>query len=100
MRNLSLYTDASKVAAGAVLLQDGLPLEFWSRRFTDTEKAYSTNEREALALVDAVLHFQTILQGVEYTAYTDHAALTRWLDNRPVNDRHARMDDQGATSHP
>ena len=87
---LSLYTDASKVAAGAVLLQDGLPLEFWSRRFTDTEKAYSTNEREALALVDAVLHFQTILQGVEYTAYTDHAALTRWLDNRPVNDRHAR----------
>ena len=87
---LSLYTDASKVAAGAVLLQDGLPMEFWSRRFTDREQAYSTNEREALALVDAVLHFQTILQGVEYTAYTDHAALTKWLDNRPVNDRHAR----------
>ena len=87
---LSLYTDASKVAAGAVLLQDGLPLEFWSRRFSEREQAYSTNEREALALVEAVLHFQTILQGTEYTAYTDHAALTRWLDNKPVNDRHAR----------
>ena len=87
---MSLYTDASKVAAGAVLLQDGLPLEFWSRRFQPRERAYSTNEREALAMVEAVLHFQTILQGVEYTVYTDHAALTRWLDNRPVNDRHAR----------
>ena len=47
---LALYTDASKVAAGAVLLQDGLPLEFWSRRFSPSEQAYSTNEREALAL--------------------------------------------------
>ena len=86
---LELYTDASDVAAGAVLLQDGLPLEFYSRRFTPTEQRYSTNEREALALVSSILHFKYLLMGHKFTAYTDHIALTRWLQKEPVSERHA-----------
>ena len=87
---LELYTDASDVAAGAVLLQDGYPLEFFSRRFSPTEQRYSTNEREALALVSSVLHFKTLLIGRPFVAYTDHIALTRWLYKEPVSERHAR----------
>ena len=36
-----LYTDASGVACGAVLLQEGEPVEFYSRRLTPVEQRYS-----------------------------------------------------------
>jgi len=65
-------------------------VEFFSKRFTKTEQRYSTNEREALALVLAVLHFKYVLIGIPFKVYTDHVALTSWLKNKPVNERHAK----------
>ena len=73
---LHLYTDASEVAAGAVLLQNGEPLEFYSKRFSPTEQRYTTNEREAFVLVSAI-HFKCLLLGREFAVFTDHIALTR-----------------------
>ncbi len=50
---LSLTVDASTVAAGASLQQgdvdDPRPLTFFSRKFTATERRYSTFGRELLA---------------------------------------------------
>ena len=87
---LSLYTDASDVAAGGALVQDDGVVEFFSKRFTQTEQRYSTNEREALALVLGVLHFKYVLIGTKFTVYTDHSSLTHWLRKTPVNERHAK----------
>ena len=87
---LELYTDASDVACGAVLLQDGKPVEFYSKKFTPTEQRYGTHEREAFGVVSAILHFRPILTGEEFVVYTDHKPLTYWLDKPPVNERHAR----------
>jgi hypothetical protein len=85
-----LYTDASCVAAGAVLLQDGQPVEFFSRKFSPTEQRYSTHEREALAVVTSILHFRFLLLGTQFVVFTDHKSLEFWLERAPVNERHAR----------
>ncbi|XP_037924348.1 uncharacterized protein LOC119660042 [Hermetia illucens] len=45
-----LTTDASSVAIGAVLSQNGKPITFLSRTLTPTEENYATNEREMLAI--------------------------------------------------
>ena len=85
-----LYTDASQVAAGAVLMQDNEPVAYFSRRFTPTEQRYDTHEREALAMVSACLYFKNLLLSIPFKVRTDHRSLERWLDKPPKTERHAR----------
>ena len=78
-----LATDASDAAAGAVLQQeahDGSclhPISFFSRKFTAAEKNYSTVEKETLALVLALKHFDVYLCVVvkPIVVFTDHNPL-------------------------
>lgn len=77
-----LTTDASDVAIGAVLSQGSIgsdrPIAYASRTLTDTEKRYSTIERELLAVIWAVKHFRPYLYGHKFDIYTDHKPL-KWL---------------------
>lgn len=79
----SLAVDASDLGAGAVLMQcgsDGVehPLCFFSRKFNSHQRAYSTIEKEALALVLALQHFEVYVGGAAQpvVVYTDHNPLT------------------------
>ena len=77
---IALTTDASDYAVGAVCEQwvDGAwqPLAFFSKKLRDTERKYSTFDRELLALFLAVRHFRFLLEGREFTAFVDHKPLT------------------------
>ena len=72
---ISLVTDASDDAAGAVLQQeiDGViqPLGFFSRVFSRTERKYSVFDRELTAIVMALKHFRYFLESRNFTTYTD-----------------------------
>lgn len=61
-----LAVDASDVAAGAVLLQedkDGVdhPVCYFSKTFSKSQRNYSTIEKECLALVLALQHFEAYI---------------------------------------
>lgn len=76
-----LYVDASKVGAGAVLLQagaDGIerPVSFYSKKFNSYQLNYSVIEKEALALVWALQHFEVYVGTGPLVVYTDHNPLT------------------------
>lgn len=77
---LVLVTDASNVAAGAVLHQivdNGVePLGFFSKKFSDTQQRYSTYDRELTAMYLAVHHFRDLLEGRHFYIETDHKPLT------------------------
>ena len=47
-------TDASSTAIGAVLLQDGRPIAFESKKLNQAQQNYSTYERELFAIVHAL----------------------------------------------
>ncbi|KAL2103191.1 hypothetical protein ACEWY4_000059 [Coilia grayii] len=77
-----LAVDASDCGAGAVLLQvgsDGVehPVCYFSKKFNRHQLAYSTVEKEALALVLAVQFFEVYLSSAPcpITVYTDHNPL-------------------------
>lgn len=76
---LSLHVDASDFAVGAALHQivDGeiQPLGFFSRKLTQTQKKYSTYDRELLAVYSGIKHFQFMLEGRSCHVYTDHQPL-------------------------
>ena len=73
-----LDTDASSVGIGAVLLQGGRPVAFYSKVLSRVQKNYCVTRKELLALVDSIKHFHLYLYGQRFTICTDHAAL-KWL---------------------
>ena len=86
---LSIRTDASQVAVGAVLQQtsNGLhrPLAFFSRKLQPAQTRYSTFGRELLAIYLAVKHFRHLLEGRHFVIYTDHKPLTFAFRSRTDN---------------
>ncbi len=82
-RPFLLAVDASAYGAGAVLLQEdnkGIehPVSFFFFKFNFHQHAYSMVEKEALALVLALQHFEVYLSTVcgPIIVYTDHNPLT------------------------
>ena len=47
---IAIYTDASLVACGGVLLQDNKPVEFYSKTFSPTEQRYPTGIEKLMIL--------------------------------------------------
>ena len=74
--SLSLTTDASDTAVGAVLAQDDdRPLSFFSKKLSAAEKKYSTFDRELLAVFLSIKHFRHVLEGRSFSVFTDHKPL-------------------------
>lgn len=76
-----LFTDASPVALGAVLVQEDRDqtrriIAFASKALTPTERKYPQNQREALAAVWAVEYFSYFLLGRRFTLRTDAQGVT------------------------
>ncbi|KAL7296999.1 hypothetical protein TKK_0009434 [Trichogramma kaykai] len=76
---LRLVTDASTLAAGAVLEQETefgwQPLSFFSKKFTTGQKKYSPYDLELTAIYLAVKHFHSELEGRYFEIYCDHKPL-------------------------
>lgn len=77
-KKFTLTTDASNLAIGAVLSQEGKPVCYASRTLNGHEKNYSTLEKELLAIVWAVKYFRPYLFGRKFLVQTDHQPL-KWL---------------------
>lgn len=77
---LTLMTDASDTSVGASIQQkEGnvwKPLGFFSKRLSETQKKYSTYDRELLAIYLAIVHFRYLIEGREIVVLTDHKPLT------------------------
>lgn len=92
-----LQVDASQVGAGAVLLQGGeedgvlRPVCFFSRKFNRYQSNYSVIEKEALALIWAIQHFEVYVSGgMPLVVYTDHNPLTFLKSLKSPNQRLVR----------
>ena len=90
-RKFIVRTDASSTGVGAVLLQehDGekQPIAYVSRKLLPREQAYSTIERECLALVWGIGKFQVYLEGTDFVLETDHQPLLYLNRAKCINSR-------------
>ena len=87
-KNFRLETDACVKGLGAVLSQ--LHSIYTSRALSDPEKCYAVTKLETLAVVWALNHFHTYLNGNEVTIYTDHSAVKAVLETPNPSAKHAR----------
>lgn len=77
-----LQIDASATGAGAVLLQEDQfgvehPVSYFWKKFSKGQQNYSVIEKEALAMLMALQHFEVYLGGsvTPIIVYTDHNLL-------------------------
>lgn len=111
-----LDTEASGTNIGAVLQQDEVtkmgesfdlqeysksvknsqlrPIAFESRKLSKTEQNYSAQERELLAIVHALKHFQGFIEGSPILVRSDHESLKYFKTQKQVNRRLARFVDE------
>jgi RNase H-like domain found in reverse transcriptase/Reverse transcriptase (RNA-dependent DNA polymerase) len=100
-----LLMDASAYGMGAILSQEGgsltsnpsqklklYPVTYYSATFTQIECNYDIYERELLAIIKAISHWQPNLIWTKepFTILTDHTNLLHWKLPRKLNRRTAR----------
>jgi transposase InsO family protein len=87
-----LQTDAADTGLGVALTQyvDGGDhvIAYASRSLTKPEQAYSTTEKECLAVVWGIEKMRPYLEGYRFTVLTDHQSL-KWL--RAIKDPTGRL---------
>lgn len=76
----STETDASESGVGAVLMQDGHPLAFFSKALGAKSRGLSTYEKEFMAILLAVQLWRPYLQFQEFVILTDQKSLTQLTD--------------------
>lgn len=82
-KEVSVHTDASQFAIGAVLVQEDKPVAFESRKLSSAEINYPVHEKEQLAVVHALQKWRVYLHSrpEPFPIYTDHQSL-KYLDTK------------------
>ena len=77
-----IHVDASDLGLGAVLMQESVeklehPIGYFSQKFSGSQRNYSTSEKEALALILSLQHFEFYVVPAKFAIdiYTDHNPL-------------------------
>lgn len=74
-KDVKLSVDASSMAMGACLLQDGKPIAYATRALTKAEQNYPQIEKEATAIRFACKKFHEYVYGKSLEIESDHKPL-------------------------
>jgi hypothetical protein len=63
-KQIKEVTDACEVPLGGVLLQEGHPIAFCSRKLSGAELSYSATDKEMLGVIGALRGWRCNLEGI------------------------------------
>ena len=89
-KSFEIECDASGVGIGAVLMQEGRPVAYFSEKLNGATLSYPTYDKELYALVRALQTWQHYLWAKEFVIHTDHESLKHLKGQHKLNKRHAR----------
>ena len=84
-KEYTLYSDASGIGLGCVLMQDGKVVAYASIKLKPHEQNYLTHDLELVAVVFALKIWRHYLYGEKCSIYTDHKSLKYLLTHKELN---------------
>ena len=88
---MELSTDASDIAIGGVLEQEGKPIAYFSHTLTAAERNWTIYEKEIFALKYALKKWPYYLRSnIPFIYYTDNEAVRAFKTKRDLIGKHAR----------
>ena len=84
-RDYTVYSDASRIGLGCVLMQDGKVVAYASRQLKLHEQNYPTHDLELAAVVFALKIWRHYLYGEKCRIFTDHKSLKYLLTQKDLN---------------
>jgi len=75
-QDFHLFTDASDMQFGGVIVQQGKPISFYSRKLTPPQKNYTVMEKELLSIVETTESHRSILVGFPLVFHSVHKNLS------------------------
>lgn len=88
-----VHTDASDFAIGGVLMQEGHPIAYESRKLNDTERRYTVQEKEMTAIVHCLRTWRHYLLGSKFVVRTDNVATSYFQTQKKLSPKQARWQD-------
>ena len=85
--------DASNRALGGVLVQEGHPMAFESRKLNNAEQRYYTHKKEMMIVVHCLQQLRHYLLGSIFTVVTDNVANTFFKTQKKLRPRQARWQE-------
>ncbi|KAL0393404.1 UNVERIFIED_CONTAM: Transposon Tf2-11 polyprotein [Sesamum latifolium] len=79
--------ETSDFALGGVLMQDGHPVAFESRKLKDVERRYLVHEKELLAVVHCLRLWRHYLLGSPFMVKTDNTAVSHFMTQPKLTSR-------------
>ena len=89
-KEYTLYSDASRIGLGCVLMQDGKVVAYAFRQLKPHEQNYPTRDLELAVVVFALKIWRHYLYGEKCRIYIDHKSLKYLLTQRELNLRQQR----------
>jgi hypothetical protein len=89
-KRFTVYTDASLIGLGCVLMQDGKVIVYGSRQLKNHERNYPTHDLELATVVFALKSWRHYLYGETCDIYTDHTSLKYIFTQKELNMRQHR----------
>ena len=89
-RDYTVYSDASRIGLGCVLMQDGKVVAYASRQLKPHEQNYPTHDLELAAVVFALKIWRHYLYGEKCRIFTNHKSLKYLLTQKDLNLRQRR----------
>ncbi|KAE8730099.1 hypothetical protein F3Y22_tig00003041pilonHSYRG00844 [Hibiscus syriacus] len=84
-----VHTDASDLAIGGVLMQEGHPIAFESHKLNDTERRYTVQDKEMTAIIHCLRVWRHYLLGAHFTIKTNNVATSYFQTQKKLSPKQA-----------
>jgi hypothetical protein len=92
-KDFEIHSDASDFAIGGVIVQDGRPMAFESKKLSETERRWPTHEKEMWAVIHCLKTWGHYIGSKDVVMWTDNVTLKYFAIQPKLSSKQQRWQD-------